>query len=256
MSGSFQDNKIEISDAIGKARDKSDAAFQSWFNKSGDAEESFIRGAWDFAFYFASPAVCAVIKKPEEKRCLEIGYGGGRLLNASRNYFKYSYGVDIHPFHAEVRKELLKRAPVEDFELFRLQTEVFPLASNSIDYAYSFIVIQHFYSASILKAYLGELGRVVKPGGVANLFFADLMKYPEKGSTVFLKALTGGCLELEIPPDATTAHNTLWVTRKWMARELKAAGFKPMGYASTYKGIPEGYGKRRGQQTGILAMKV
>ena len=157
----FKQNVDAFSNALCKVREKGDDRFLLWFNNSESEEQSFIRGAWDFSFYFVTPTVCRFISNPEQKCCLEIGYGGGRLLNASRSYFKHSYGVDVHSFHDLVTQKLLERSPARDFTLFNLDNCKIPIADESLDYIYSFIVIQHFYGLSILKEYLEETTRTL-----------------------------------------------------------------------------------------------
>ncbi len=74
-----------------------------------------------------------------------------------------------------------------------------------MDYIYSFIAIQHFYSAAILRSYLDEAARILKKEGVVNLFFADMNKYPDKCSKSYIKSMISGYMELEYPPDEKTA---------------------------------------------------
>ena len=131
----FEQNRDEMTKAILKSTTGGQDNFLSWFNRAASLEESVIRGAWDFSFYFASPEVCRYMEKPEEKTCLEIGYGGGRLLNASRNFFKFSHGIDVHPYNEQVRDLLLQQRPEEDFTLHNLSSNVLPFPDASIDYA-------------------------------------------------------------------------------------------------------------------------
>ena len=249
----FSQNKNEISDAIKSAYDKNYNSFMSWFNASESFEMSMIRGTWDFSSYFITPDVCRYISEPEKKKCLEIGYGGGRLLHASRNFFQYSYGVDIHPYSDFVRQKLIDRSPCEDFSLIQLKNDKFPLKDNSIHYVYSFIVIQHFYSIEILQSYLAEISRVLVSGGLVNLFFADLFKYSSKCSLFYLNSLMAGYMEIPNPPNEKTANNTLWVSLRWVKKRLSELGFKIISHSPSYKGIPDGYPLKKGSQTGILA---
>lgn len=249
----FSKNVNEMQQAIRQAKEKGYAPFLSWFNRSGNVEESFIRGMWDFAYYFITPEVCRYINKPEHKKCLEIGYGGGRLLHASRSFFRHSYGIDIHPFVDFVKQKLLDRSPVDDFTLFKIENIELPLEAKSIDYVYSFIVIQHFYSIDILDSYLNEIRRVMKPNGLVNLFFGDLSKYPSKKGRLYIKSVITGYLEEKNPPNEKTANNTLWISKRWMRKRLIELGFKLISNAQSYKRIPDGYPHKKGSQAGILA---
>jgi ubiquinone/menaquinone biosynthesis C-methylase UbiE len=252
----FSKNSAEISSAIALADKKGYQEFLAWFNKSDDVNRSFIRGAWDFSFYFINHDVSKLIKNPEKKICLEIGFGGGRLLHSSRNYFNYSYGVDIHPFADMVKQKLLERCPHDDFSLIRLTEPVIPLQEGSVDYIYSFIVIQHFYSVAILKSYLDEAARILNKEGVVNLFFADMKKYPDKRSKSYIKSMIKGYMELEYPPDEKTAYNTLWISRSWMEKALSERGFQIDSWQDSYKDVPDGYPGRHGTQSGVLAIKI
>jgi SAM-dependent methyltransferase len=239
----FDRNKKEISDAIGRAYAKDYASFMSWFNHSESFEKSIIRGAWDFTFYFITPAVCRYLREPEKKCCLP----------ASRSFFSHSYGIDIHPFADKVREKLLQLKPIDDFTLLTADRPVFQLRDKSIDYVYSFIVIQHFYHVDILKAYLSDIARIVKPGGLVNLFFADLWKFETKISTKYLLALQEGLMHVSAPPDEYTAHNSLWLSCGFMSSLLKDKGFEIIEKMPSYRAIPDGYPDMQGTQKGILA---
>lgn len=251
----FKKNRDAMSDAIAESQKDGDCSFFSWFNDTASIEQSFIRGSWDFAFYFVNKEVCKYLKKPENKCCLEIGYGSGRLLNASRNLFKHSYGVDVHLFQEKVGKFLIDERKYNDFSLYCIDDKKFPFQNNSIDYVYSFIVIQHFYSKTIFEDYLKELQRVVAQKGLINLFFADLAYYPSKLSMKWLRAFFKGVLEEVNPPDKDTAHNTLWMSKRYVKKLMRDYGFEPVYQQRSYKKIPDGYRDKKGSQTGVLAIK-
>lgn len=254
-SEEFVKNQEEMAKAISDSRDEGETNFYSWFNRTGSIEENTIRGFWDFSYYFASQEICRYIETPEEKTCLEIGYGGGRLLNASRNFFNHSIGVDVHPYSEEVRTHLLNQKPNEDFVLYKLSSDKLPIEEATVDFAYSFIVIQHFYSYEIFANYLRELQRVVVPGGMICLYFADLRWYPGWFDRKWIKAFFRGRIEESAPPDQISAYNTLWMTCSQVRSLMKQCSFTPVFQKRSYKSIPDGYPTRKGQQTGIMALK-
>lgn len=251
----FRQNKNDMSMAIASAMANGDAGFASWFNQADSLEESFIRGAWDFSFYFITPDVCRYINQPEEKCCLEIGYGGGRLLQASRQYFRHSYGVDVHAFADKVSLLLQERNPLDNFTLFTLSDEKIPLPDKSVHYVYSTIVIQHFYSHEIFIRYIKSIFRVLAPGGLINIYFADLRKHHD-WQRKCNSGLWKGYIEEDCPPDSRTAYNTLWMTRRYVRRVLKANGFDLLGFTDSYKRIPDGFPLKVGSQSGVLAQKL
>ena len=255
-SQKFDENKSDMILAINASLTNGDNAFFSWFNKAETMKESFIRGSWDFSYYFVTPEVCCYLKKPEEKNCLEIGYGAGRLLHASRRHFKHSYGVGLHSSADRVKEMLLRMDPSEDFTLLTLDDVKLPLPESAIHYVYSFIVIQHFYSRLIFEEYVRQLSSIVAPGGLLNLYFADVQKHHAKFCRKYLAGIWKGYIEESAPPDSRTAYNTLWMSRRWVKRTLKEAGFEVLCFSNSYKNIPDGYPSRPGSQSGVLARKV
>ncbi|OQX15353.1 MAG: hypothetical protein BWK76_13290 [Desulfobulbaceae bacterium A2] len=252
----FERNREDMTEAIASAMAGGDTGFAAWFNQTDTFEESFVRGAWDFSFYFITPEVCRYFDQPEDKNCLEIGYGGGRLLQASRQYFRHSYGVDVHAFADKVETLLRERDPRDNFTLFTQRDENIPLPDHSVHYVYSTIVIQHFYSHEIFVRYVQSISRVLEPGGLVNLYFADVRKHHGRR---WLKYLTGGWrgyIEEARPPDARTAYNTLWMTRGYVRRVLAANGFDLLGFTDSFKRVPDGYPCRPGSQSGVLAKKL
>jgi SAM-dependent methyltransferase len=154
---------------ISKAADSSNNDFFTWFNDAPDAEAAFIRGSWDFSVHIALPA-SRFLSTPEDKIALEIGYGGGRLLAASSRYFKSVIGIDIHDQDQKVESELRQRG-IHNFRLLKTDGKNIPVESSSVDFVYSFIVLQHVEKYDIFKDYLCETSRVLKTGGIAVLYF-------------------------------------------------------------------------------------
>jgi len=155
----------EISRAAESSRDE----FFRWFDAAGTIEESFIRGQWDFSLHVAR-RIAPLLSKPEQKTVLEIGYGGGRILAAAARAFGKAVGVDIHNFHAFAQEALNDRG-VKNIELLGTDGTTLPVGDGSVDVVYSFIVLQHVEKIAIWNAYVRETARVLRPGGVAMLYF-------------------------------------------------------------------------------------
>jgi ubiquinone/menaquinone biosynthesis C-methylase UbiE len=172
---SDEEHQKLYTDAVQQAGKEGGNAFQSWFNRSDNINQSITRGFWDFTLHILTPQVCALINQPEEKTALEIGYGGGRILNAACNYFKLVIGVDIHSEQDLVR-DFLHSQGKSNFLLLRTSGRTLDVDRESIDFIYSFIVLQHLPSLDVLMSYLRETYRCLKPKGVAQLYFGKYSK--------------------------------------------------------------------------------
>ena len=128
--------------------------------------------------HIAQPAA-AYLSMPEERVALEIGHGGGRILATASRSFKHVIGVDIHAHNDKVKDTLNKRG-VHNIDLYQTDGKNIPVASNSVDLVYSFIVLQHVEKVSIFENYLHQAYRVLKPGGMATILpkHSHLASYP------------------------------------------------------------------------------
>jgi len=110
------------------------------------------------------------------KVCLEIGPGGGRwtqFLVGARELIL----VDLNP---EFFEYLRQRFPAALSRMRFYQTSGYELgavADASVDFVFSFGTFVHIEPEGI-DAYLGELKRVLRPGGIAVLQYADKTKWP------------------------------------------------------------------------------
>jgi SAM-dependent methyltransferase len=146
-----------------------DDAFFGWFDHAEDTESSFVRGSWDFMLHIGQP-LAPWLERPEQRVALEIGHGGGRILAAASRCFQSVIGVDIHDENDKVQAALLARG-VTNARLMKTEGALLPVESELIDCVYSFIVLQHVETYSVFERYFAETFRVLKPGGVAVLYF-------------------------------------------------------------------------------------
>jgi len=110
------------------------------------------------------------LSTPEEKVALEIGHGGGRLLAAASRCFSNVIGVDIHNNNEKVELEL-KRRGINNFQLIKTEGRDIPVEMDCVDLVYSFIVLQHVEKMQVFENYLHETYRILKPNGIAVLYF-------------------------------------------------------------------------------------
>jgi ubiquinone/menaquinone biosynthesis C-methylase UbiE len=160
---------VGFREEISKAAASTDDEFFTWFNSAKDKDASFIRGGWDFMVHIALPS-SRFLSAPEEKVAVEIGHGGGRMLAAASRCFKSVIGVDIHEHNGKVEEELKKRG-IYNFRLIKTEGRKIPVEENSIDFVYSFIVLQHVEKMDVFIKYLKETFRILRPNGIAALYF-------------------------------------------------------------------------------------
>lgn len=244
-------------DEISKAASRSEDEFFKWFDAAGSVDESFIRGEWDFALHIAGQ-IAPWMEKPEEKTILEIGYGGGRILSAAARAFRRAVGVDIHNHHEFVAKVLQARG-MANIELLGTDGSAIPCPDNSIDVVYSFIVMQHMERIAIWQSYLRETFRVLRPGGLAMLYFgrwAPLSLGRERPLAYLAERfcerffLRQGYKEIPAHVNDTNLIITLPFAEKF-ARSL---GFVPLRKTVSHRRVPDGL-SIFGSQHGLLLRK-
>lgn len=248
---------VGFKEEISKASKMSEDAFFTWFNESQDKDAAFVRGQWDLAFHILSPA-WKYISTPENKTALEIGYGGGRLLSAASRFFGSVIGIDIHENSELVKNELLGRG-IKNFKLLTVNGSTIPVGGQTVDFVYSFIVLQHVEKHEILVSYMREAHRVLKPGGVAVIYFGRKTYYSSHSSSrfflmtdKFLETLfirSGYCEFL-----ARVNETNLVVTLGYAKRLTKSLGFDVVAEMVSRKKVPDGINMFGGQH-GLVLIK-
>ncbi len=102
---------------------------------------------------------------PSHEKVLEIGCGVGRLLEPMAEHFRVVSGVDISGEMVRQGRERLAQLPQIDFTEID-GTGSLPFASATFDFVYSFITFHHIPDKEIVRRYIQESQRVLKPGGI------------------------------------------------------------------------------------------
>lgn len=240
----------KYSAAIHQARCAGPAVFQSWFNRESarDVHQCVVRGYWDFAMHILTPTVCRVLCNPEEKVALEIGYGGGRLLNAACSYFREAIGIDIHN-EQEMAAQFLRAQNKTNFRLFQTDGAAIEAAAASIDFVYSFIVLQHLPSFAVFVSYLHEVQRCLKPGGVAQLYFGKFARLHPLYQAWYWRR---GYKET---PHVPANHISLVVRPARVKAVCREVGLQVVATGTSFFRAPDGYPRKRGGQSSVTLLK-
>ena len=249
---------VGFKEEISKASEFSEKSFFTWFNSADDKEEAFVRGNWDFAYHIAMPSV-KYLSKPHSMAALEIGYGGGRILSAASHFFDKVFGVDIHSQGDLVRGELEKRG-AKNVVVFQTDGSSIPLDDCSIDFVYSFIVLQHVEKIAIFKQYIDEIQRVLKDGGIAVIYFGRNASFSLNKSKfglylldLFYERISMKKGYEEVP--ARVNEVNLKVTLPLAKRITKKAKFKVLKALVSRKRVPDG-SHLYGGQHGLVLKKI
>lgn len=234
--------------AVSAARLKGPDSFQAWFNTSRGVYQSVVAGYWDFAFHILTPGVIRHLREPEQKVALEIGYGGGRLINAACSFFRKAIGVDIHAEEGAV-ETFLREQGKHNYQLVRTDGESIPLPPESVDFVYSFIVLQHLPTFQSFKRYLADTFRCLKNNGVAQLYFG---RFSRLNPFDFLLHLSFGYKEIR---NADVNCTSLVISPAKVKRLCRDLGFKIIDCGPSYKDVPTGFPSRRGGQNYVTLLK-
>jgi 2-polyprenyl-3-methyl-5-hydroxy-6-metoxy-1,4-benzoquinol methylase len=99
---------------------------------------------------------------PSEGRVLEVGCGMGRLFDGLAQRFKEVWGTDISATMIALGRE---HCPVEATWLLGDGTSLTGVQDESVDHVVCYEVFEHIPRPVIIRSYLNEFRRVLKPGG-------------------------------------------------------------------------------------------
>jgi SAM-dependent methyltransferase len=130
-------------------------------------------GRWDVDAFFASgeAEIAEVLRSAEtlgyprrRERALDFGCGVGRLTRALSESFDDAVGLDISVEMIRLARELNDGRPCR-FEV-NDRGDLGGLEPASFDFVYSSLVLQHMPSTEVIRSYIGEFLRVVRPDGL------------------------------------------------------------------------------------------
>jgi SAM-dependent methyltransferase len=100
---------------------------------------------------------------------LEIGPGHGGIARAARAEGWTWFGVEPSP-------ALAASLRADRFQVVRAWTPPFPVGDERVDVVYADQVLEHMNGAPEARAFVAEMRRVLRPGGVALIVVPDYEK--------------------------------------------------------------------------------
>jgi SAM-dependent methyltransferase len=101
----------------------------------------------------------------QHERALDFGCGVGRLTRALGSHFQEAVGLDISAEMIRLGRELNEGRNCR-FDV-NARPDLASLETDSFDFVYTALVLQHLPRAEFIRTYLGEFLRLLRPGGLA-----------------------------------------------------------------------------------------
>lgn len=140
-----------------------------------DTESFFESGEADYDRLVA-PFLANIGFVPKGKSVLEIGCGVGRVTRSFARRFSSVTALDVSTEMLDRGRELNKE--FVNIQWTKGDGKTFAnVQSNSIDFVFSYLVLQHIPSKDLVLANVREMMRVLKPGG-AYCFQFNSCEYP------------------------------------------------------------------------------
>jgi ubiquinone/menaquinone biosynthesis C-methylase UbiE len=170
--------------------------------------------------------ICGGSRSPLDLTMLEIGCGVGRMTRMLARIFKHVVAVDVSAEMIEQAKANLRDYPNVTLVLGD-GASLAAVPSNSIDFAFSFIVFQHIPSTEVIYSYCREVHRVLRAGSLFRFqvqgaqWSADHVEDTWEGASFSeadarkLCAETG--FEFERSSGAGTQYYWLWFRKPYSA---------------------------------------
>jgi SAM-dependent methyltransferase len=146
-----------------RAREDAFHYIASW-RKDWTPESFFESGEEDYRRLVA-PVFDRFHYDPQGKSMLELGCGAGRMTKSFAQRFTRVSAFDISKEMLGHAKALFPEASNVSWALGN-GTDLSGLGDESVDFAFSYIVLQHMPEPAFAHRYIREMIRVLKPGGM------------------------------------------------------------------------------------------
>lgn len=163
-------DKIECMRRDWDARATKDAFYYiaSW-RKDWDVSGFFKSGDEDYQRLVA-PTLDRFGFAPAGKSMLELGCGAGRMTHAFASHFGHVTAVDVSMQMLNRAKQLFP--DVENISWKHANgADLNDTPGGSVDFAFSYLVLQHLPDESLVRGYIREMVRVLKVSGICLFQF-------------------------------------------------------------------------------------
>jgi SAM-dependent methyltransferase len=152
----------------GRARRDAFFYIASW--KKGWKEDSFLEsGEQDYQRLIADP-LKRLDFAPDGKSALELGCGAGRMTASLARRFARVAALDISAEMLDRARRL--HSGVRNVEWIQANgTDLAGIADGTVDFVFSYLVLQHLPQESLVGGYMGEFFRVMSPAGLCLVQF-------------------------------------------------------------------------------------
>jgi SAM-dependent methyltransferase len=157
--------------------------------------------------------------------CVEIGCGPGRMTGALSERFDHVVAVDVSPAMLDRARAAVSAANVEFRPVSggRLET----VEDGAADVAVCYLVLQHLPSRAVVRSYLRELGRILRPGGEAFVQLPVLRPGLRPRAWRVARSLAVPVLErLSSDPERAAAFRGTRLTESELVEAVSAAGLR------------------------------
>jgi SAM-dependent methyltransferase len=127
--------------------------------------DSFFQSGEEDYLRLVAPVFEQLGWEPQSKAMLELGCGAGRMTRSFAKRFSFVYAFDISGEMLEHARTLFPEAINVNWILGN-GTDLSSLDNDSVDSAFSYIVLQHMPEPEFAFRYIREMLRVLRPGGV------------------------------------------------------------------------------------------
>lgn len=181
--------------------------------------------------------------KEQQSVALDLGCGIGRLSFVLAELFDRVIGIDVSEIMISKANELKEQLGHSNVEFYcNNGRDVGFIPTDSCDFGFSYIVLQHIPDKNIVLGYIMELARVVKPGGhvlfQVPVYKTKLLVYPWR----FCQALFRGFLwKVEawglVPPEKGAAFRGTRLPMKELENTIRQNNLELL----TIKRTPSSY---------------
>ena len=113
----------------------------------------------------------------ELDKSLDVGFGSGLQVISAAHYFQRAFGIDVHEEGEFILLDLASRGyDIFNMNLHTAPADQLPHEDNLFDFVHSWVVFLHFPTIEYVEKVLSEIYRVLKPKGVAVIYYPRLVK--------------------------------------------------------------------------------